>query len=84
MNQLELNKIIGNNIKYYRKLYKKNGMKMTQEKLAEAIDVSTSLISCLESNKISKGISIPNLYKISIVLDVPINKFFKIKIIFKI
>ena len=77
MNQLELNKIVGSNIKKYRKLYKKNGVKMTQEKLAEAIDVSTSLISCLESNKISKGISINNLYKIAIVLDVPIDKFFE-------
>ena len=79
MNQETLNRIIGSNIKKYRKLYNKNGVKMTQEKLAEAIDVSTSLISCLESNKIIKGISINNLYKISIVLEVPIDRFFEEK-----
>ena len=77
MNQEKLNIIIGKNIKKYRKLYNKDNKKMTQEKLAEAIDVSTSLISCLESNKTIKGISINNLYKISIVLDVPINCFFE-------
>ena len=77
MNQNELNIIIGKNIKKYRKQYNKNEIKMTQEKLAEAINVSTSLISCLESNKIQKGISITNLYKIAIVLETPINKFFE-------
>ena len=77
MNQKEVNIIIGKNIKKYRKQYNKNGIKMTQEKLAEAINVSTSLISCLESNKIQKGISITNLYKIAIVLEIPINNFFE-------
>ncbi len=74
MNQEKLNYIIGRNIKKYRKLYNKNGYKMTQEKLAELINVSVSHISSLESNKTKKGISISNLYKISIVLGVPINK----------
>lgn len=77
MNQDKLNTIIGNNIKKYRKLYNDNGNKMTQEKLAESINVSVSLISSLESNKTKKGISIANLYKISLVLKVPINKFFE-------
>ncbi len=74
MNQEKLNSIIGKNIKKYRKIYNKNGNKMTQEKLAELINVSVSHISSLESNKTKKGISISNLYKISIVLDVPITK----------
>ena len=74
MNQEKLNYIIGKNIKKYRKLYRNNGMKMTQEKLAELINVSVSHISSLESNKTKKGISITNLYKISIVLEVPIHK----------
>lgn len=73
----ELNTIIGKNIKKYRNLYNKNYGKMTQENLAEIINVSVSLISNLESNKIIKGISITNLYKISIVLKVPISKFFE-------
>ena len=77
MNQEKLNLIVGKNIKKYRKLYNKNNEKMTQEKLAEAIDVSTSLISSLESQKIQKGISITNLYKISVVLEIPISKFFE-------
>ena len=63
MNQKELNKIIGTNIKKYRNQYSKNNnVKLTQEKLAELINVSVSLISNIESNKSSQGISITNLY----------------------
>lgn len=75
MNQEELNNIIGKNIKKYRLAYKNE--KITQEKLAELINVSVSLISSMESSKTKKGISINNLYKISIVLDIPISKFFE-------
>ena len=75
MNQQELYKIIGKNIKKYRKIYNKNGGIMTQERLAEEADVSVSLISSLESEKTNKGISIVNLYKISIILGVSIDKF---------
>ena len=78
MNHQTLNNIIGNNIKKYRLKYNKNGEKMTQERLAELIDTSVSLISNLESKKSFQGISINNLYKISIVLDVPISKFFEV------
>ncbi|MBR4178480.1 MAG: helix-turn-helix transcriptional regulator [Bacilli bacterium] len=77
MNQNKLNALIGKNIKKYRLLTIINGKCMTQEKLAEEINVSVSLISSLESSKTKKGISIPNLYKISIVLKTPINKFFE-------
>lgn len=77
INQNELNIIIGKNIKKYRKLYNKKYGKMTQEELAEIINVSVSLISNLESSSIIKGISINNLYKISVVLKVPISKFFE-------
>lgn len=75
MNQDKLNKIIGKNIKKYRNKTILNGKKVTQEKLAELINVSVSLISNLESNKRKTGISITNLYKISIVLNTPISKF---------
>lgn len=75
MNQDKLNNIIGKNIKKYRLAYKNE--KITQEKLAELINVSVSLISSLESNKTKKGISINNLYKISVILNVPISKFFE-------
>lgn len=75
MNEERLNYVIGKNIKKYRKLYKNNDINMTQEKLAELINVSVSHISSLESNKTKKGISLTNLYKISVVLEVPIHKF---------
>ena len=72
----KLYSIIGKNIRYYRKLYSLNVKDMTQERLAEIANVSTSLIGNLESKKTYQGISIYNLYKISKILDVPIEKFF--------
>ena len=49
---------------------------MTQENLAELVDVSTALIGNLESEKIPQGISVYTLWKISQVLEVPIEKLF--------
>ena len=72
----ELFKIIGTNVKYYRKLYNLNKGKMTQENLAELVDVSTALIGNLESEKISQGISVLTLWKISKVLEIPIEYLF--------
>lgn len=79
MNQEQLNIIIGKNIKKYRRKTIYNNKMLTQEKLAELINVSVSLISNIESNKSRKGISIINLYKISIVLNVPISKLMEDK-----
>ena len=76
INANEIFNIIGQNVKYYRKLYNLNTGKMTQENLAELVDVSTALIGNLESEKISQGISVVTLWKISQVLDVPIEKLF--------
>lgn len=73
----ELFKIIGANVKYYRKLYNLNKGKMTQEKLAELVDCSTALIGNLESEKINQGISVLTLWKISQVLDIPVESFFE-------
>ena len=72
----EIYSIIGKNIKYYRKLYSLNVEELTQEHLAELANVSTTLIGNLESKKTYQGISIYNLYKISLILNVPIEKFF--------
>ena len=72
----EIYSIIGKNIKYYRKLYSLNVEELTQEHLAELANVSTSLIGNLESKKTYQGISIYNLYKISLILNVPIENFF--------
>lgn len=68
--------VIGKNVRYYRKLYNISNEEITQEKLAEKINVSTSLIGNLESKKTYQGISLYNLYKISIILNTPIDKFF--------
>ena len=79
MNELESNelfRIIGTNIKYYRKLYNLTKGKMTQEDLAECANVSTALIGNLESEKITQGVSVFTLWKISKALEIPIDKFF--------
>ena len=68
----ELKILIGNNIKKYRK---EKGL--TQKELANSVKVATPLIGSLESKNIIQGISIYNLYKISMVLEVPVNKFFE-------
>ena len=72
----ELYSVIGKNIRYYRKLDSLNKKELTQEQLAEIANVSTSLIGNLESKKTYQGISIYNLYKISNILEVPIESFF--------
>ena len=65
----ELFCIIGNNIKYYRKLYSITKNEITQQELANKINVSTSLIGNLESKNTYQGISVYNLYKISKILE---------------
>ena len=67
-------KVIGYNVKYYRNLYNLNKGKMTQENLAELVNVSTALIGNLESEKISQRISVFTLWKISQVLEVSVDK----------
>ncbi len=74
MNKNKLYATVGKNIKKYRILYNTNNQ-MSQEQLAEAVGVSSSLISKLESSLCDKGVSITTLYKISIVLNIPIQKF---------
>ena len=76
MDEKILYSIIGKNIRYYRKLYSLNKKEITQEKLAELANVSTSLIGNLESKKTYQGISVFNLYKISKILEIPMEKFF--------
>lgn len=78
MNDEEIFDIIGKNVKYYRQLYNLNHEKLTQEQLAEKINVSTALIGNLESSKINQGISVTTLYRISQVLGIPIDNFFKL------
>lgn len=60
------------NVIKYRKINK-----ITQEQLALDIGVSPEFIRKFESTKGSEGLSLLSLYKISIVLDVSIDKFFE-------
>ena len=69
----KLFKTLGKNVKYYRKLYNLKKGKMTQENLAEAVDVCTALIGNLESEKIEQGVSVITLVKLSKALDVSID-----------
>ena len=77
INEKTINERVGKNIKKYRMLYSINVHNLTQSDLADKIGVSVSLIGGLESKNINQGISIYNLYKISEVLGVPIDKFFE-------
>jgi len=77
INEQAINTRIGKNIKRYRTLYNANVGELTQSDLAKKVGVSVSLIGGLESKNSNSGISIYNLYKISEVLNVPINKFFE-------
>ena len=74
MSDNDLFDIIGQNVSYYRRLYSLEKEKMTQERLAEMVGVSTSVIGGLESKKVNQGISVPTLYRISVVLVVSIDK----------
>lgn len=65
-------KMMGLKIAYYRKL-----CGLTQEKLAERMDVDTSFIGQIEAPNIEKAISIDTLFRISEALDVPAYKFLK-------
>lgn len=72
----DLYSTIGYNIRYYRKVFSLNKQELTQKKLAKLANVSTSLIGNLESKNTFQGISVYNLYKISKILDVPLENFF--------
>lgn len=74
MTKEKLDMIIGSNIKKYRKL-----KGITQQELTSKINVTSPLIGALESTKMNHGISTYTLYKISKVLNVPINNFFEEK-----
>ena len=63
---------ISKNIKKYRKL-----AGITQEQLAVDIDRSYDYVRRLEFKKGEIGCSIDTLYRISIVLNQPIGKFFE-------
>lgn len=78
MTNEELKMLVGRNVRKYRLLYNAmNHEQLTQSKLAEKIGAKTPLIGALESDNNTMGVSIYNLYMISKVLNVPIEKFFE-------
>jgi len=60
------------NVRKYRKL-----LGLTQEQLALDIGVTPEFIRKFESTRGSEGLSLMSLYKISIVLDASMDKFFE-------
>lgn len=65
-------KTIAYNVIKYRKLNN-----ITQEQLTIDIGVSPEFIRKFESTKGSEGLSLMSLYKISVVLNTSIDKFFE-------
>ena len=63
---------IGLKVSYYRKL-----AGLTQEQLAERMNVDTSFIGQIEAPNIRKGISLDTLFRIAKALDVAPYKFLK-------
>ena len=71
-NDKELYRVIGKNIKLYRKL-----SKLTQVQLAEKAEISISYLSKIEADSCDKSISISMINQIANALDVEITDFFK-------
>lgn len=63
---------IATNVRKYRKL-----AGITQEQLAVDISISSDYVRRFESQKGREGISLKTLYKISVVLNTPMDKFFE-------
>ena len=61
---------IGLKIAYYRKL-----RGLTQEQLAEKLELSPSFIGHVEAPNINKAVSLDTLFDIAVALDVPPYKF---------
>lgn len=71
-NDTELYRVIGANIKRYRKQ-----AKLTQAQLAEYSEISVSYLSKIEAVGCNKSLSISVLNQIANVLNVEITNFFK-------
>lgn len=72
-NAFDIYKLIGQNMKIIRK----NIIKMSQEKMAEDINMSRSFLSHLESPNIDQSISIDTLFFLAQKYNFDIRKFFE-------
>lgn len=68
----DIKSIISKNIRKYRKL-----RGYTQEQLALYTDRSFEFIRRIESDKGRKGFSVETLWRISVVLEIDMNKLFE-------
>ncbi len=64
--------VVAKNVRKYRKL-----VGITQEQLALDIGVSNDFLRRFETTLGKEGMSLNTLYKISVVLDVSMEKFFE-------
>lgn len=71
-NDIDLYRVIGTNIKYYRRQ-----RKLTQVQLAEQAKISISYLSKIEAAGCNKSLSISILNQIANVLGIEISEFFK-------
>ena len=63
---------VAKNVRKYRKL-----AGITQEQLAVDIEMSPDYLRRFESQRGKEGLTLKKLYKISVVLDVPMSNFFE-------
>lgn len=68
----DIKKIVARNIRKYRKL-----RGLTQEQLSLYTDRSFEFIRRIESEEGKRGFSVETLWRISTVLEVPLDKFFE-------
>ena len=68
----DIKKIVARNIRKYRK-----ERHLTQEQLALYTDRSFEFIRRIESEEGKRGFSVETLWRISVVLEVPLDNFFQ-------
>lgn len=71
-NAYDLYNLIGKNLKKIRT----EKLKITQEQLAEKINLTRGFISHIESEKVEKGVSLDTLFWISQEYNIDIREFF--------
>lgn len=69
MNNNNINSVIANNIRKYRKI-----QSISIEQLSELTKIPLTVLNDIESNTINREITIDEIYKISIILKTPVNK----------
>lgn len=76
MKQIEFDNDIYNTIRRNIKKYRKQ-QNMTAQQLAEIVDLSYDFIRQIESEKVANSFSVDTLYRISVALNVSVDKLFE-------